>query len=163
GGVSSLHRRPYRSAGMSRRPAMTFVAAVRLAHIKMRARVIRWRMSFFGKPVPTFPGHALALKRRAQSLDSAVDGNLESADAHAGRLRGFLERHLAQLQELDGRALTFGERLDGMTQLLGIAIAVDGCAGVCVRDVRGILVDRNLVGCLSRVASCLIDHAIVSN
>src|SRR5262245_21734675 len=98
-------------------------------------------MSFFGKPIPTFPGHALTLKRRAQSLDSAVDGNLESADAHAGRFRSLLERHLAQLEELDGRALTLRQRLDGLPQFLGIAITVGRCARACVRHISWIFVD----------------------
>src|SRR5215468_5569545 len=88
----------------------------------------------------------LALKRRAQSLDSAVDGDLESADAHAGRLRSLLQRHLTQLEEIAGRALTLRQRCDGLPQFLGIAIAVDGCARVCVGDIRGIFIDRYLVG-----------------
>src|SRR5207244_11941532 len=46
--------------------------------------------------------NALALQRPAQSLDGAVERNLKGADDRASCLRSFLERHLAQLQELDG-------------------------------------------------------------
>src|SRR5689334_6191594 len=104
---------------------------------------------------------SLALQRRTKGLDGAVNGNLESTDAHAGGLRGFLERHLAQLQKLDSRALTFREHLDGLAQLFGIAISIGSYTRV--RDIRGIFINRYLVGGAARVASCLIDHAIVGN
>src|SRR5688572_24017347 len=52
--------------------------------LALRARFLHLRMSFFGKPVPTFPGHALA-GRALLSGDSGVGAApLRSGVAGAG-------------------------------------------------------------------------------
>src|SRR5262245_9585743 len=38
----------------------------------MRSRFFEWRIVFFGKPVPTFPRHALIRPRIASSVDQQI-------------------------------------------------------------------------------------------
>jgi uncharacterized protein len=44
---------------------------IRIEWIRMRSSFLRWRMSFFGKPASTFPGHALTAADIVRLLDLA--------------------------------------------------------------------------------------------
>src|SRR5689334_13298614 len=105
----------------------------------------------------------LTVQSRTQRLDGAMNRNLERRLAQA-RLSGrFLERHLAQLEKLDRGALAVGKILDCPMELLRIAKTIRDPAGLVIRDVDWILVDRKLVAMTTYVAPDLIDRPVVRN